>query len=61
MDDELEDESLSYFPARNWAEELVCTAIAGRLNLRSRTACRNGRDKAESNQVVSLEQVLTYT
>jgi hypothetical protein len=38
---------LSYFPAQNWAEELACTATAGRSKLHSSTMCRNSRDKAE--------------
>jgi len=37
----------SYFPAQNWAEELACTATAGRSKLHSSTMCRNSRDKAE--------------
>src|SRR4051794_680647 len=40
-------QTASYFPAQNWAEELACTATAGRSKLHSSTMCRNSRDKAE--------------
>jgi hypothetical protein len=39
--------ALANFPAQNWAQALVCTATAGRLEPHSRTACRYSRDKAE--------------